>query len=631
MQIVIATLHVRRSPQAVALAAGCLAAALPRELRPQTVLLDLFPDQSVAEMADAILTHYPQLVALPLYVWNRERLLELAAHLHQRQPELHLVAGGPEACAANRDILNMGQIDALYCGEGEAGFADLVQHLANQSQTALPGVLRRAAPENQEFAPGPLPDVQHLVSPWLSGVLKPQAGGGALWEISRGCPFACDFCFDGRGTHRLRPLPWERIEDELDLFVRARVSQIWVLDSTFNYPPERGKKLLRLLAEKASHIHFHLEAKADFLDRETARLLTGLSCSVQIGLQSAHPDVLRNIHRSLEPQDFRKKLAMLNVEGVTFGLDLIYGLPGDNYAGFGESLEFALDQRPNQVDLFALAVLPGTILHRERERYSLRSQEHPPYEILSSASFSAEELKRARLLAAVTDIFYNRGRAVGFFAPLHRAVELGALAMLEEFLRWLRTEKALDEERILQTESWQPRAIRDLHMEFTLHILQSKGRSHLLPAARDLIRYHYNYAETLLGEETLPVESESLRGRDLWTTAWRFNPAARLVRFRYEIIDLLQLEDMDLEQFTNLFRPVGSTALFVRRGAEVYCESLEEDFARLLQESDGYKSPRDIFSGSINRREGEEFVDFAVSEGILLPPQQEDLTSKADP
>jgi radical SAM superfamily enzyme YgiQ (UPF0313 family) len=619
MQIVFATLHVRRSPQAIALAAGCLAAALPDELRRTTQLIDLYPEQSVAQMAEAIMHCRPQVVALPLYVWNRDPLLELATLLRREHPEVRLIAGGPEACAASAELLS-GLLDATCCGEGEAVFPDLLKQLACGDETPLPGVAMRGAPETQELAAAPLPDLHSLVSPWLSGVLQPSAGGGVLWEIARGCPFACDFCFDGRGSHRLRALPWERIEEELELFVRSQVSQIWVLDSTFNYPPERGKKLLRLLAEKAPHIHVHLEAKADFLDRETTRMLAELSCSAQIGLQSAHPEVLRNIHRTLEPQEFRKKLTMLNLEGVTFGLDLIYGLPGDNYAGFGASLDFALGLRPNQVDMFALAVLPGTILHRERERFSLNSQDHPPYEILSSASFSAEDLQRARLLAAATDIFYNRGRAVGFFSALHRAVELSALAMLEEFLQWLHSEKSLTDEQILRTETWQPRAIRDLHMEFTLHILQHKGRSHLLPAARDLIRYHYHYAETLLSEETMPVESEALRGRDLWTTPWRFNPAARLVRFRYEIIDLLQVEDMDLEQFTNLFRPVGSTALFVRRGSEVYCESLEEDFARLLQESDGQKTPRDIFSGSINRREGEEFVDFAVSEGILLPP-----------
>lgn len=619
MRIVFATLHVRPSAQAVPLAAGCLAAALPEALRRDARLIDLFPAQSLDEMAERILETAPDLIALSVYVWNRDRLLALAALLRRLRPALRILAGGPEATAAPLELLAPGDIDLLIQGEGEE---ILPQALAFSPDAApLPaGVARLAEGALQSGPAAPHPETDKLTSPWLSGVLAPPTGGGLLWETSRGCPFTCDFCFDSRGSNRVRCLPWERLEAELDLFVRSRVEQIWVLDSTFNYPPERGKKLLRLLAEKAPHLHFHLEAKADFLDRETAHLLGALSCSVQIGLQSAHPKVLRGLHRNLDPEDFRKKIHLLAAEGLTYGLDLIYGLPGDSLAGFGASLEFALEQRPNQIDIFPLAVLPGTILHRERERLGLRCASQPPYEIIAAPGFGPEDLAQARLLTAATDIFYNRGRAVGFFVPLQRGAGLGALALLREFLRWTREDKGLAETEILDSERWLPRAIRDLHMEFTAHLLNQCDRGHLIPAARDLIRYHYNYAEALLGPETLPVESEMLRGRDLWTTAWRLNPAARLVRFRYEIIDLLQVEDMDLEQFTRLFRPVGSAALFVRRGGEVYCESLEEDFAKLLENSDGSRSPREIFAGSINRREGEEFVDFAVSEGILLPP-----------
>lgn len=620
MRIVFATLHVRPSAQAVPLAAACLKAALPEELRRDTRLVDLFPAQSLGEMAERILETSPDLVAFSVYVWSRRRLLDLAALLRRLRPELRIIAGGPEATADPLDLLAPGDIELLIQGEAEEILPRVLAPSPPGAQPP-PGVTRLGGTALHSGPAAPLPEVDQLISPWLSGALVPQADGGLLWETARGCPFACDFCFDSRGNNRVRCLPWERLEAELELFVRARVAQIWVLDSTFNYPPERGKKLLRLLAAKAPHIHFHLEAKADFLDRETAHLLAALSCSVQIGLQSAHPQVLKTIHRSLDPEDFRKKIHLLAAEGLTYGLDLIYGLPGDSLQGFGASLEFALEQRPNQIDIFPLAVLPGTILHRERERLGLESLPEPPYEITATPGFPAADLRQARLLAAVTDLFYNRGRAVGFFVPLQRGAQLGALTLLQEFLRWLREDKGLAEADILDTERWLPRAIRDLHMEFTAHLLTRRDRGHLIPAARDLIRYHYHYAETLLGPETLPVESERLRGRDLWTTPWRLNPAARLVRFRYEIIDLLQVEEMDLEQFTNLFRPVGSAALFVRRGNEVYCESLEEDFAKLLDHSDGSRSPREIFAGSINRREGEEFVDFAVSEGILLPPE----------
>jgi radical SAM superfamily enzyme YgiQ (UPF0313 family) len=619
MHIVLATLHVRPSAQAIPLAAGCLAATLPPEIRSATHLVDLYQDESVEELAARIIKYAPTLVGFPLYVWNHISVIELAGELKKRQPQLPVICGGPEAGAVAEKLLASGVFDAVVRGEAETIFPELVARIHQGKPLDLPGVCTPGEPESlqQDVTP---PSLQDVPSPWLTGVLAPREDG-VLWEVARGCPFTCDFCYDGRGNNQLRPIDEKRLEDELHLFVANGVSQIWVLDSTFNHPPERGKKLLRLLNEKAPHIHFHLEAKADFLDRESAQLLAGLSCSVQIGLQTVTPAALKRIHRTLDQGLFRQKISLLSVDGITYGFDIIYGLPGDNYEGFRNTLRFALELRPNQVDIFPLAVLPGTALHRDHADLGLEFQPQPPYEITAGPGFEGEKLRQARLLAAATDIFYNRGRAVGFFLPLAEAADFDPCDLLDFFLHWLQQERNLSRQQIENVESWQPRDIRDLQMDFTAYLLKDKGCGHLLPAARDLIRYHYHYAETVLGPETIPAESEQLRPLDLWTTRWRLNPASRVVRFRYEIIDLLQVDEMDLRQFVNLFRPVGSTALFLRRGGEIVCESLEEDFARLLQGSDGSRSPQEIFDGSVNRQEGEEFIEFAVSEGILLPPE----------
>ncbi|MCP3175741.1 DUF4080 domain-containing protein [Desulfuromonas sp. KJ2020] len=621
MTIVLPTLHVRRSAQAVPLAAACLAAALPASLRSATHLPDFFPDQSDEDILAGILAFAPDLVAFPIYVWNRRRLTQLARQLKQRRPALRLVAGGPEATADAAAILAEGIFDALVCGEGEIPFAHLLTAWQD-SEAATPraGILfkNQQAPAVCETNAGP-ESLDELTSPWLTGTLVPQTGQGVLWETSRGCPFGCDFCFDARGHHGVRPVSFERLRAELDLFVRQGVSQVWVLDSTFNYPPERGKMLLRLLAERAPHIHFHLEAKADFLDRETVRLLARLSCSVQIGLQSANPKVLRQVHRSLDPELFARKVRLLAAEGVTFGLDLIYGLPTDDYTGFTHSLNTALGFTPNHLDIFPLAVLPGTPLHRNRDKFALNAQTAPPYEILSTATLSADDMERCRDLAAGTDLFYNLGRAVGFFQSLLTAMQEEAVPFLENFAAWAMTKASVSREEFRDSSRWTTARILDLQEGYIRQRLKTLGRTDLLPAALDMVRYHFHYAETLLGEETRPADPEQRRSRDSWNTPWQRSAAARLVPFSYEILDLLEMGEMDLERIASLFRPVGSVALFARRGPEVLCESLEEDFLKLLQGADGQKTPREIFAGSISRNEGEEILEFALSEGFLVP------------
>jgi radical SAM superfamily enzyme YgiQ (UPF0313 family) len=621
MTIVFATRHVRRSAQAVPLAAGSLAAALPPELRGASGLLDFFPQHSAAEIAAAIAETLPDVVCIPLYSWNRTVVCEAARLLGRSLPETFLVAGGPEATADPEGTLAEGNFHAVVRGEGEITFSELAQDLAAGRAPALrPGLSLATGAGVKHGPPRPAAAPEELPSPWLSGLLQPTGEGGVLWETARGCSFACDYCYDGRGDSGVRPLPWDRLRAELDGFVRGGASQIWVLDSTFNFPPDRGRRLLELAQEHAPHIHLHLEAKAEFLDRPTVRLLNHQPSSVQIGLQSFRPEVLRNIHRSFDPRIFRERVHLLNQEGVTFGFDLIYGLPGDDERGFAASLENALALRPNHLDIFCLAVLPATPLHRRREEFGLQADDRPPYLLQSSASLSAAGLERCRQLAAATDLFYNAGRAVAFFPALLRATGTNAVEFLEAFGSWLREERGLTDPE-LDLERWQPRQILDLQERFLVRLLDDLGLADLLPAARDLLRYHFHFAETLLGAEALPAAPEDLRGRDLWESAWQTSPAIRLVPFHYEILDLLEMGEPDLEQIEQLFRPVGSMALFLRRGNEVMCESLEEDFLTLLRGSDGRRTPREIFAGTVPRKEGEEIVEFAVAEGLLLPPR----------
>lgn len=621
MKIIFATLHVRRSAQAVPLAAGCLAAALPEKLRRTCVLLDFFLDEQPETMLARILAVKPDLVALPIYAWNRTVALRLARRLRAAAgPELLLVAGGPEATGDPVGVLNEGGVDAVVRGEGESTFRQLVEE-RGCGRWPRPGVgllLANAPPPADIDAPPPVEELTEIPSPWLSGLLQPTPEGGVLWEVARGCPFACDFCFEARGQRGVRHLAPQRLRDELDFFARKGVSQVWVLDATFNAPAERGRELLRLIAARAPLIHFHLEAKAEFLDRETARLLAKNICSVQLGLQSASAAVLKNIHRTLDSDLFVKKAHLLSAEGVTFGIDLIYGLPGDDYRGFRRSVDLALGLAPNHLDIFPLAVLPGTPLHRHRQQYQLAVQDHPPYELLHSASMSAASMERCRELAAATNIFYNAGRAVGFFAGLLRALRKKPAAFLEAFAAWAMGRAEIGRQRFLNTEGWTAAAALQLQEAFVETQLQQSGRQELLPAAHDLLRYHYHYAEALLGAETLPAAPNTLRGVDFWRTPWRPAATLRIVPFTYEILDLLEMEEDDLEQFATLFRPVGSMVVFLRRGNQVLAETLEEDFYRLLSGCDGRRTPEEIFAGSIRRKEGSEIVEFAVAEGLLV-------------
>jgi len=619
MNLVFCTLHVRRSSQAVPLAAGCLAAALPIGLCTSTSLVDVYPEQSDDEIITAILSAKPDVVAFPVYVWNRQRIIELARQLRRSNQSLYLIAGGPEATGDPDGLLSAAPWNALIHGEGEAALAGLLGRLAEGlPQQPLPGVTLML--EQGPLSPGSMChyDLDDATSPWLSGIIEPSSSG-VLWEVARGCAFSCDYCFDARGQQGVRILPKERLKAELDLFVDRDVRQVWVLDSTFNYPPERGVELLEMLLEVAPGLHYHLEAKADFIDRHTVSLLGKLSCSVQIGLQSVHKRVLKTIHRPIDLEILTEKIHLLEAGGIVYGFDLIYGLPADSYNGFRESIDTVLGFAPNHIHIFPLAVLPGTRLAAQQSRYGIEAQRQPPYELVSSADWTAEEMELCRHLAAAADLFYNTGRAVAFFPAILETLQTRPCDLFEDFFRWVRQQPETEHDSLMQTEQWTAEDVYRMLQGYLSHRLRSNDQGHLVSIFLDLLCYHFNYAETLLGEELRPISGEPLLHKEAWETPWQRSNKFRLVPFAYEILDLLEMEGMHLEEMTTLFRPVGSVALFMRRDNQVFCESLGEEMLQLLKRSDGKNTPKDIFAGSLPEATGAEMVEFAVSEGLLYP------------
>nr|WP_320114594.1 B12-binding domain-containing radical SAM protein [uncultured Desulfuromonas sp.] len=558
--IAFVTLHVRPCAQAVPLGTASVAASLPDSVKSRVVQVELYLHQDLEQMIGAIVRTGASLVALSIYVWNHQAMVALAVELRKRCPKLVLVAGGPEVTAAPQAFSAANLFDTVVCGEGEGIISDIVE--GADRHYALKSLYRNQKPV----------DLTRQVSPWLDGELVP--GEGVLWEVSRGCPFRCSFCFDARGDEGVRTVPFSRLERELALFVEHRVSQVWVLDSTFNYPPERGKQLLRLIKRIAPHIHFHLEAKIEFIDDELAQLLSEIHCSVQIGLQSANPDVVRHVHRHFDAELFQEKIALLHFAEVTYGIDLMYGLPGDNEVGLKHSLEFVLQLQPNHIDLFPLAVLPGTELYHKHNDYGLHAEAAPPYRLLSSDSMSEDAMLQCRYVAVWTDVFYNTGRAMGYFLEVCQAVNQSGVAMIEAFGRWLSTSRGMTADALMDDALTSERVV-EWQKDFFHAWLADNGHENLCGAIDDLICFHACWAQAQLDED-LPQPDRTDFGEDclLEQQNWRWPDQVTIQRFHYNINEWL-LVDGDLVEQSEYGEQNGSVALFFRSDNQAQCVTID--------------------------------------------------------
>ena len=457
MRIALVAIHPYPSPQAIPLANAFLK-GYPADEQVDCALLDFFLGQDAVACAAELVALQPALVGFSMYVWNRALCRDIARELARCLPGVTIFSGGPEATADPKGVLSDFPYDFLIVGEGEQPFAQVCARLATgQGVAGIPGVALMTDNGPALTPSVPLADLDSIPSPYLSGVLDISRYQGILWQLSRGCGFACDFCFDSRDSHGVRRFSLERVEAELRHFAAGGVSQVFVLDSTFNQDVRRAKTILKLIKKRAPRIHFHFEVRSEFIDQEMAGLFARITCSLQIGLQSSDPQVLKGVNRVFKRDDFVSRISLLNDCGAVFGFDLMYGLPGDTLAGFCASLDFALGLYPNHLDIFPLAILPGTALAARSDAIGLQHLPQPPYTLLSSPTFSAEEMAQARGLAIACDIFYTRGKAVAWFNGVIAPLGLKPSVFLKKFREWLTVEKpGVDSEAELDDQQiWQ--------------------------------------------------------------------------------------------------------------------------------------------------------------------------------
>ena len=605
LRLTLVAIHPERSPQSVPLAAAFLAAAV-RERFSEAVsvtILDLYADKTAAECAALIDRTSPDLAGFSVYVWNRSLANAVAAELKAARPQVMLFCGGPEATADNDRLKSEAPWDSIIIGEGEAALLALVG--------ARLGTRSHNVPAAGATSGSSARSLDHLSSPFLSGTIDAAKYSGMLWQISRGCSFACEFCYDGGGSRTVRRFSLERVEAELRWLAKSGIQQVFVLDSTFNSDRQRAVAILKLIRKIAPRIHFHFEVRSEFLDREQAELFAGITCSLQIGLQSGNSQVLECVGRKFDRSDFIAKVNLLNETGAVFGFDLIYGLPGDTFSGFLESLDFSLKLMPNHLDIFPLALLPGTRLAGRAGELGLQHLPEPPYTITSAPTFPADQLIAAARVAHACDIFYSRGKAVSWFMTMAAAVQLKPSELLLAFADYLDSEQPGNE---LTDEQ-----IFSLQCGFISRLFTEKKAKKLLPLALDLVSYNHHYAAALMATPPSLPTSRQLERLNPMGLRLKLAASARLATFNYEILELLELESGDLRGMAAALAKSGSTAVIYPKRGEVLTESLHEIYISLLQQLDGSRPAGEIAAEcGLDPADANDFLRFALGEGIVV-------------
>lgn len=376
-------------------------------------------------------------ICFSCYIWNIEQTMRLASDLKKAKPCLRILFGGPEVSYDCRQFMREHPfLDFLLAGEGEQAFAMWCRAFSGElSYEQVPGLTWRGEGsilENQRAVPVCL---ERLPFPY--GEFACEADKVIYYEASRGCPFNCSYCISSL-DRRVRSLPAERVKSDLRYFVEQKVRQVKFLDRTFNWDRERSLALFAYMMKIDEGVtNFHLEICADLLDDALLALLgqarKGLF-QFEIGIQSTNEKTLRSVNRfsSIE-KTLDNVRRLVSLENSHIHVDLIAGLPFEDYRTFQKSFNEVYALGADNLQLGFLKMLKGTDIREQAKRYDYTYMESAPYQVISNCFMSAKELCRLQQIEEVLELYHNRG---GFAKSLPAAIRArggNAFAFYEDF------------------------------------------------------------------------------------------------------------------------------------------------------------------------------------------------------
>lgn len=403
-------------------------ARLSDESKMELILGEFTINQSLDQILSGIYELQADVVAFSCYIWNIEFVYRVCRELKKVSPNTIIWLGGPEVSYDAESVLKQHhEVDLVMMGEGEEPFYQLVKHATEQGLYApkdtIHGIaFRRAAETNAVVVSNPPKACIDLNTlPFVYGENENATVNIhdfehkiIYYESSRGCPFSCSYCLSSI-DRSIRFRDMELVKQELAFFLKHHVKQVKFIDRTFNCNPQRALEIWRYIHEMDNGVtNFHFEISADLLDDVALEVLANMRpglCQLEIGMQTTNPDTIREIRRTMNLETLKQNMLAIHEAGnIHQHLDLIAGLPYEDYESFAKSFDDAFGMKPEQLQLGFLKVLKGSYIHENQYAYDLRYLTEAPYEVLSTRWLSYEDMLRLKQVEEMVEVYYNSGQ-----------------------------------------------------------------------------------------------------------------------------------------------------------------------------------------------------------------------------
>ncbi|MGN1146973.1 MAG: B12-binding domain-containing radical SAM protein, partial [Lachnospiraceae bacterium] len=350
----------------------------------------------------------PDVIGFSCYIWNWNMIQDIIMELPKLRPELPIWLGGPEVSFDAEVILQKYPgLTGIMVGEGEETFSEVLQYYVkgDRKLTDIAGLVLKES-RTAERKPVSMTEI-----PFLYEHLEGFQNRIIYYESQRGCPFRCSYCLSSIDkTVRFRDI--SVVKKELQFFLDNQVDQVKFVDRTFNCSHEHAMAIWQYIHEHDNGVtNFHFEVAGDILQEEEIALLHSMRpglVQLEIGVQSTNPVTLKEIRRSMDVEKLKKVVEAIKAgNNIHIHLDLIAGLPFEDYESFGRSFDEVYAMAPNQLQLGFLKVLKGSYMHEMADAYGLAYTEKPPYEVLFTNWLSYDEVCRLKRIEEMVELYYN--------------------------------------------------------------------------------------------------------------------------------------------------------------------------------------------------------------------------------
>lgn len=366
-------------------------------------------------MRDIYLEH-PEVVCVSCYIWNLSFVKELMADLIKILPGVDFWAGGPEVSYdAEKFLTENSEFKGVMVGEGEETFKELAGYYVEKNPQDLKDMTGICYRDGDQIIHNGWRQIMDLSSiPFIYKDLSEFKNRIIYYESSRGCPFSCSYCLSSIDK-KLRFRDTETVKKELQFFIDNKVPQVKFVDRTFNCKHDHAMAIWKYINEHDNGVtNFHFEISADLLREEELQEMSTMRpglIQLEIGVQSTNPDTIKAIHRTMDFEKLKGIVDRIHSFGnIHQHLDLIAGLPYEDYDSFRHSFNDVYALKPQQLQLGFLKVLKGSHMMEMCREYGIVYKTQEPYEVLSTKWLDYDHVLKLKTVENMVEVYYNSGQ-----------------------------------------------------------------------------------------------------------------------------------------------------------------------------------------------------------------------------